>query len=406
MSDFFVPDGFTFIRELQSGFYGPSYLVSRENAPSEHYICKMFNKKLIGSDADVNQFLTIIKLSRRIKEKFFLPYCQFYDQGINIITIRPFIEGLTLQSYITNVKVSDNLIFAIWKVLTRLYRHLAKNRITPLFIKPSNIFIDNGVISAITDIYPPPHFFNPTLHRSTPLDIGFLAPEILTNKYEPSAKSDIWTLGVLLYYMIVGKLPWNTSNVVIMMKQIVNCQIEKLDELPDNIKDVIASTLVIEPDKRITSELLVHCKPGSLEEYNKACGLPKLMKPMSLPKKPLQLQPHHHSSSAPTSFLNSPDGNSQQRKNIAPCDICKHAHLRRTSLSALKSGALFHDLVEDPSIKTSPSRSHNLIDQTPSTEIQMGSKKFTLKSCNVQHRTVTSSMGNQMMSIKMMTNKK
>ena len=42
--------------------------------------------------------------------------------------------------------------------------------------------------------------------------IHYIAPEILLEK-EYNEKVDIWSLGVLIYYMLVGVLPFDEENI-------------------------------------------------------------------------------------------------------------------------------------------------------------------------------------------------
>ena len=253
----FVPDGFTFLRNLNSGFYGPSYLIKNETT-SDQYICKCFLKSSIGNSDDIDEFLRIIKQSKKIRERCFQPFRKYYENEQYIIGIRPFFEGLNLMSYISSVNVPINLTFALWKVLVRLYRHLGKHQITPIFIKPSNIFVENGMIKFVTDIYPPPRQFNPTIHRPNPFDVGFLAPEFFFADKIPDVAADIWALGVMLWFMTMKKLPWNTNNAIVMLKQIQKCQLEGFSELPDYVREAIGKMLVLDPKERIPLEVITH----------------------------------------------------------------------------------------------------------------------------------------------------
>ncbi|KAI5528493.1 cellular response to bisphenol A [Trichomonas vaginalis G3] len=246
---------------MNSGFLGPSYILKKEDN-NKLYICKAFSKKAIGDEADVDNFIQTIRIVRGLKEACFLPYHYYYNEEGFVYAIRPFFEGLDLYSYITNCDLDINSIYAQWKVLVRIYRHLHKRKIAPNTIKASNIFVENGTVAFITDIYPPPKSFNPTIHKSNPFDVGFLSPEYLTLGCPPSYKSDIWSLGVLLWFMVTKKLPWNVNNIVVMLKQIQRATPENSNSLPDEIKEIMATMLQFNPDSRAETEVLVHTMPG------------------------------------------------------------------------------------------------------------------------------------------------
>lgn len=84
----------------------------------------------------------------------------------------------------------------------------------------------------------------------------YCAPEILNGEY--NEKCDMWSIGVILYMMLVGKPPFDGPNELEIIRSvkggIVNFEI--LDELGigDDAKDLLHELLCYEPEKRISAE--------------------------------------------------------------------------------------------------------------------------------------------------------
>lgn len=82
---------------------------------------------------------------------------------------------------------------------------------------------------------------------------NYIAPEILDGKGH-SYEVDIWSTGVILYALLYGRPPFETSDVKKTYKKIRECQYAFNDEVhvSNNAKSLITKLLVLDPAKRLT----------------------------------------------------------------------------------------------------------------------------------------------------------
>jgi polo-like kinase 1 len=83
---------------------------------------------------------------------------------------------------------------------------------------------------------------------------NYIAPEILEAKQGHSYEVDVWSLGVILYTMMIGKPPFETSDVKTTYRRIRMNAYTFPDHIviPENAKDMISKILTNDPAKRPT----------------------------------------------------------------------------------------------------------------------------------------------------------
>lgn len=115
-------------------------------------------------------------------------------------------------------------------------------------LKPGNIFYDDGYVK-IGD-YGLSKFISVSRHSAQTASIGtvhYMAPEIGSGNY--SRGIDIYALGVMLYEMLLGKVPFEGSTMAEVLMKHLTAQPE-LDSLPQPFGEVIRHALQKDPKDR------------------------------------------------------------------------------------------------------------------------------------------------------------
>ncbi len=115
-------------------------------------------------------------------------------------------------------------------------------------LKPGNIFFDDGYVK-IGD-YGLSKFIAVSRHSAQTASVGtvhYMAPEIGSGNY--SRGVDIYALGVMLYEMLMGKLPFEGSSMAEILMKHLTTQPE-LDDLPQPFGKVIRRALEKDPKDR------------------------------------------------------------------------------------------------------------------------------------------------------------
>ncbi len=90
---------------------------------------------------------------------------------------------------------------------------------------------------------------------------NYIAPEVLEGKCGHSYEVDSWSLGVIIYTLLIGKPPFETSDVKATYKRI-RMNAYSFPEhviISENAKDLIQKILVGDPKKRLSiDEIIAH----------------------------------------------------------------------------------------------------------------------------------------------------
>lgn len=91
--------------------------------------------------------------------------------------------------------------------------------------------------------------------------LAYMAPEVLNSSY--TNKCDLWSLGVVVYVLLIGTMPFDDKNTEILMEQIMKGRY-RTDQavwahLSSNAKHFLQSLLQVNPDRRLSAkEALEH----------------------------------------------------------------------------------------------------------------------------------------------------
>ncbi|XP_014470243.1 PREDICTED: maternal embryonic leucine zipper kinase-like isoform X2 [Dinoponera quadriceps] len=84
----------------------------------------------------------------------------------------------------------------------------------------------------------------------------YAAPELIMGKKYLGSEVDIWSMGVLLYALLCGFLPFDDNNLETLYKKILNGKYDEPYWLSNDSKMLIRKMLQIDPAKRITIDEL------------------------------------------------------------------------------------------------------------------------------------------------------
>ena len=216
------------IRELGSGASAKVYLAEDPFAKRKVAIKVAFPEALKNTEDGAfyrGMFLNEASLAGKLNHPHIV---QIYDAVVEdqfSYIVMEYIEGGTLEKFC----VPENLLETreIAEIVFKSVRALAFAQslgLTHRDLKPGNILHNDGTDIKIADFGAS---INKVSDRTIISNVGspaYMSPELVTGGAQASHLSDIYALGVVMYYLLTGRLPFTGANTMSVIYQIVNTE--------------------------------------------------------------------------------------------------------------------------------------------------------------------------------------
>ena len=164
---------------------------------------------------NLTRFQNEIKTLKKVKSNYVAEYYDSFlskDPSHESYIVMEYIEGRTLKNLLNKGKVPLEEIIDICKQLALGFDATHKAGIIHRDIKPSNILVTEHNFVKIVDfgIAVSEETLKVTRSGNIVGSASYTAPEFL-DLGTPSVKSDIYSFGILIYEMLVGKPPFTAS---------------------------------------------------------------------------------------------------------------------------------------------------------------------------------------------------
>ena len=243
------------LKRVGSGGMADVYM-AKDHKLNRNVAMKVLKSEYVEDEKFLKKFETEAQAVARLSHQNIVNiYDVGMEDGINYIVME-LAEGITLKEYIRKkgylspketVEISTQIASAI--------SHAHKNHIIHRDIKPQNILVSDTGIIKVTDFGIAKATSSNTV-TSTATAMGsvhYISPEQAKGRF-CDEKSDIYSLGITMYEMVTGHVPFDHENgVTIALMHLQNeitppSQIR--DGIPDSLEKIILKCTMKKPEER------------------------------------------------------------------------------------------------------------------------------------------------------------
>ena len=240
---------------LGEGSFGKAFLCSRDSDEDLCVIKQIKVEDMTKQEKDdvINESTILSKLDHPNIIKFF----EFFEsktpqQTFNIVT--EYADGGDLSEKIkeqnkTPFKESDILDY--FTQICLALKHIHEKKIIHRDLKSGNVFLMKSGLVKLGDFGIAKTFKN-TMDKAKTM-VGtpyYLSPEIIQGKPYDN-KSDIWSLGVLLYEMMTFKMPFEANTLPMLSMKIMRGNYTPPSSMyTKDLREIVSKCLMVDPSRR------------------------------------------------------------------------------------------------------------------------------------------------------------
>lgn len=243
-------------RFLGKGGFAKCYEAQRMDT-GEVLCAKIVAKSTIAKPRARAKLQSEIAIHRKLEHEHVVRFCDHYEDADHVYIILELCPNQTLNDYVRRRPdrrmTEPEAIFYMYELI-RAVQYLHYNRVIHRDLKLGNLLLDAGMHLKVGDfgLAAQLEFDGDKKHTicGTP---NYIAPEILEGKSSGhSFEVDIWALGVIIYIMLIGKPPFETSDVKTTYRRIRHTQYTFPDDVPISppARDLITRILRHDPRTR------------------------------------------------------------------------------------------------------------------------------------------------------------
>ena len=224
---------------------------------SEKVAIKVLQKSKIKEVADVERVSREIAILKKVNHDQVIRLFEVIDTPQAIYLIMEFCEGGELFDYIVkHTRIKEPIAVRFFHQIIDGLDYLHQVNVIHRDLKPENLLMQRrpeGWHIKIVDFGLSNTNEGNKLLKTACGSPCYAAPEMIAGKKYHGPLADLWSVGVILFAMVCGYLPFEDNNTAQLYKKILRGSYKAPKFISSQVRDLIARILNTDPTKRYTT---------------------------------------------------------------------------------------------------------------------------------------------------------
>lgn len=209
---------------------------------------KMLRDQFLSDKELLQQFRREAKSAARLVHPYIINIYDVVSDGSSQYIVMEYVDGVTLKEYMQEHKLGLNTVLEIGVRLADALEHAHSHNVIHCDIKPQNILLEKNLNPKIADFGIAKMVTNQTMvySKSVMGSVHYISPE-QAGGGKITACSDVYSLGIVLFEMLTGKVPYTGNTAVAVAMMHVEKPVPKLadymENVPEGLQEIIDKAL-------------------------------------------------------------------------------------------------------------------------------------------------------------------
>ncbi|KAF7307505.1 Non-specific serine/threonine protein kinase [Mycena indigotica] len=249
---------YTVVRDIAEGTFGKVKMAIHK-VTGHHVAMKFLSKAIIHRDKMKARVRREFEYLRLLRHPHIIKLYEVITTERDIIFVLEYAAGELFNHCAHNGPLSEDEARRFFQQIMSGIEYSHRLKIVHRDLKPENILLDEYLNVKIADFGLSNETVDGEFLATSCGSPNYAAPEVIKGFRYSGPEIDVWSSGIILYVLLVGKLPFEDSNISELFHKIENVDYEPPTHLSPQAQNLIKSMLVADPTKRITvSQIMTH----------------------------------------------------------------------------------------------------------------------------------------------------
>ncbi|KAF2203161.1 Pkinase-domain-containing protein [Delitschia confertaspora ATCC 74209] len=242
---------YTIVKTLGEGSFGKVKLAVHQ-VSGQKVALKIINRKKLVTRDMAGRIEREIQYLQLLRHPHIIKLYTVITTATEIIMVLEYAGGELFEYIVTHGRLQEPQARKFFQQIVCAVEYCHRHKIVHRDLKPENLLLDEHFNVKIADFGLSNIMTDGNFLKTSCGSPNYAAPEVISGKLYAGPEVDVWSCGVILYVLLVGRLPFDDEYIPTLFKKIAAGNYSIPNYLSPGAVSLIKRMLMVNPVHRIT----------------------------------------------------------------------------------------------------------------------------------------------------------